>query len=241
MSFSLKGKKVLVTGSTDGLGKVTALELARLGANVIVHGRNEVRIETMVKELQNLNRQGSYEGILCDFNQPESIAKAFSSIKRLDVLINNAGLWWEGSTKDIPPAKISEVIRVDLEAPLLIICALLPVLEQAEFAQILNVVSVAGIEIPFDYYHTAYTAAKFGLQGYTEALAKEYDNKNLRVMGFYPGGMETNIFVKAGNDYQKHEPWMFDPKESAETIIFMLTRDPKVNVKRMDLINHLQK
>ena len=49
------------------------------------------------------------------------------------------------------------------------------------------------------------------------------------------------ISSKRPNDYQKHEPWMFDPQESVEAIMFMLTRDPKLNVKRMDLINHLQK
>jgi hypothetical protein len=60
-------------------------------------------------------------------------------------------------------------------------------------------------------------------------------------MGYYPGGMETKLFKKAGIPYKTHEPWMFDPQESVEAIIFMLTRDPKLNIKRMDLINHLQK
>jgi short-subunit dehydrogenase len=59
-------------------------------------------------------------------------------------------------------------------------------------------------------------------------------------MGYYPGGMETKLFKKAGNDYKEHEPWMFDPQESVEAIIFMLTRNKKINVKRMDLINQLE-
>ena len=59
-------------------------------------------------------------------------------------------------------------------------------------------------------------------------------------MGYYPGGMETELFKKAGIGYKKHEPWMFDPQESVDAILFMLTRDPKLNIKRLDLINHLQ-
>jgi len=61
----------------------------------------------------------------------------------------------------------------------------------------------------------------------------------MRVMGFYPGGMNTKLFVKAGETYKDNESWMFDPVESVEAIIFMLTRSKKVNVKRMDLINWL--
>jgi short-subunit dehydrogenase len=124
---------------------------------------------------------------------------------------------------------------------MLVTRSLLPIIQKSDFGQILNVVSVSGIEIPFDYYHTIYSATKFGLQGFSEALAKEFENKSLRIMGYYPGGMSTKLFKKAGQDYKDNEPWMFDPKESVEAMIFMLTRNPKINIKRMDLINHLQK
>jgi meso-butanediol dehydrogenase/(S,S)-butanediol dehydrogenase/diacetyl reductase len=110
---------------------------------------------------------------------------------------------------------------------------------QSDFAQIINVSSVAGVEIPQDYYHVIYSAAKFGMQGFSEALAKEFFNKNLRVTGFYPGGMETNLFTKAGMDYKKHEPWMFNPQESVDAILFALKQDKKVSIKRMDLINQM--
>lgn len=79
------------------------------------------------------------------------------------------------------------------------------------------------------------------MQAFSEALAKEFDNKNLRVMGYYPGGMATNFFKKANMPYKQVEPWMFDPQESVDAMIFMLTRNPKINIKRLDLINHLQK
>lgn len=77
------------------------------------------------------------------------------------------------------------------------------------------------------------------MQGFSEATAKEFEGKNLRVMGYYPGGMGTKLFFKAGESYKDNEPWMFDPEESVEAIIFMLTRNEKVNIKRLDLINQL--
>lgn len=241
MSYLLAGKKVLVTGSTDGLGRKIALELARREADVTVHGRDNQKTDSVLGELRNIHPGGKYEAIVCDLNKPDSIELAFPGVKSLDILINNAGIWQEGNTIEVSQKRIIEIVNVNLGAPLLITRALLPILQKSKFGQILNVVSIAGVEIPAAYYHTIYSATKFGLQAFSEALEKEYDNKQLRIMGYYPGGMETNLFKKAGNDYQKHEPWMFDPQESVEAIMFMLTRDPKLNVKRMDLINHLQK
>lgn len=242
MSFSLKDKTILITGSTDGLGKELATELASNGSNVIIHGRSKEKVDAVLTELNSTNKSSQHQGLVCDLNKPEGVEEAFSKIKRLDILINNAGVWLEGSTKDASSEKIIELTNVNLASYLLVTRTLIPVLLKSEFGQILNVVSVAGIEVPADYYsHTIYSATKFGLQGFTESLTKEFDNKNLRVMGFYPGGMETKIFEKAGDRYEKHEPWMFDPKESVEAMVFMLTRNPKVNIKRLDLINHLQK
>jgi short-subunit dehydrogenase len=241
MSMSLAGQTILVTGATDGLGHKLVRELVGLQAHVIVHGRSKEKVHGVVAELKELSPTSEVQGMVCDFTNLSSIEKTFSEISKLDVLINNAGVWLEGSTAEATSEKIIDLLHVNLGAPLLVARTLLPVLQKSSFAQILNVVSVAGVEIPSGYFHTIYSATKFGLQAFSEALEKEYDNKKLRVMGYYPGGMETKLFKKAGNDYKDHEPWMFDPQESVEAIIFMLTRDEKLNIKRMDLINHLQK
>jgi len=178
--------------------------------------------------------------VVCDLNKPESIHEAFTQVKNLDILVNNAGVWQEGNTIEVDPNKIIEVLNVNLGAPMLVTRTLLPVLLKSSFSQILNTSSIAGVTLPEGYYHTIYTATKWGLQAFTEAMAKEYDGKNLRVMGYYPGGMNTKLFVKGGIDYKEDESWMFDPQESVEALIFMLTRNPKINLKRMDLINHLE-
>lgn len=240
MSYDLKNKTVLVTGSTDGLGRLLALHLARVGSNVIVHGRSSAKTEPVLKELREINHTGLFSSVVCDLNKPENITASFADIKQLDILVNNAGIWQEGNTVEADPKKIIEVTNVNLCAPMVITRALLPILLKSSFSQILNTSSIAGVTLPEGYYHTIYTATKWGLQAFTEAMAKEYDGKNLRVMGYYPGGMNTKLFVKSGIAYKENESWMFDPQESVEAIIFMLTRNPKVSLKRMDLINHLQ-
>ncbi len=236
MALDLKDKKVLITGSSDGLGKALAIELSKLGAKIIIHGRNEEKVDKVLSELEG----DGHSKIICDFNNPKDIDERFSSIKELDILVNNTGVWNEGDTLDISTDKIREMVSVNTTSYLLVSKILLPVLLKSEFAQILNTISVAGIELPIGYYHTTYTATKYALQGYTEGMAKEFENRNLRVMGYYPGAMNTNIFKSAGQDYTDHEPWMFDVSESVEAMIFMLTRNKKINIKRMDLINHLQ-
>ncbi|EKD80747.1 MAG: Short chain dehydrogenase [uncultured bacterium] len=240
MSHDLKNKTVLVTGSTDGLGRLLALELARQGANAIVHGRTVEKTNKIIQELKEINSVGMFSSVVCDLNKPESIHEAFTQVKNLDILVNNAGVWQEGNTIEVDPNKIIEVLNVNLGAPMLVTRTLLPVLLKSSFSQILNTSSIAGVTLPEGYYHTIYTATKWGLQAFTEAMAKEYDGKNLRVMGYYPGGMNTKLFVKGGIDYKEDESWMFDPQESVEALIFMLTRNPKINLKRMDLINHLE-
>lgn len=241
MALSLSGKTILITGSTDGLGKRLAEELLRQNAHIIIHGRSKEKVTETLEELHARYPEADIDSLVCDLTNTQEIKQKFSNINTLDILINNAGIWLDGNTTDASFEKIEELTHTNLLAPLLITRILLPILLQSAFAQILNTVSIAGVEIPVGYYHTIYSATKFGMQGFTESLAKEFYNKNLRIMGYYPGGMETNLFKKAGNNYKTHEPWMFSTDESVEAMLFMLTRSEKVNLKRMDLINQLEK
>lgn len=233
--IDLKDQHILITGATDGLGLSIAKELSTYNPHLIIHGRTQEKVEQTKKDLNELGAKNS-DVLVCDLTKTEEIAATFAEIDTLDILINNAGVWLEGNTIDASPEKIIELTQVNMLAPLLITKTLLPKLLHASFGQILNVVSIAGVEIPSGYFHTIYTATKYAMQGFSEGMSKEFAFRNLRVMGYYPGGMKTNIFKKAGNTYKNDEPWMFDPKESAEAIAFMLTRSPDVNIKRMDLI-----
>lgn len=240
MDQNFQNKAILITGSTDGLGKLTAIELAKLDANIIIHGRNQDKINSALEEVRKINPNGKHDFVLCDFTKPETIDEAFDKLTNLDILINNAGVWAEGATIDLKSKDIINLVNTNTTSTLVLTNKLLPLIMKSEFGQILNIVSIAGIEIPTDYFHTFYTASKFALQGFTESLIKEFDNSNVRIMGIYPGGMSTSIFDKFKNDYSRNEDWMFNPSETVDAIIFMLSRNKKVNLKRIDIFNHIQ-
>src|SRR5581483_8095422 len=102
MSIDLKNKHILITGSTDGLGKATAVSLAKLGAQIILHGKEKEKLETTVREVQKVS-QHPVASVLCNLTDEKEILKQFSLIKKLDILINNAGIWYTGSTAAMPP------------------------------------------------------------------------------------------------------------------------------------------
>src|SRR5258705_3291162 len=113
MAQDLKNKRILITGSSDGLGKLLAIELAKLGAEMIVHGRNSEKANAVLDQLKEIS-SANHEAIVCDLSKPETISEAFKQITKLDILINNAGLWAEGDTIDTTPERIIEMVNVNL-------------------------------------------------------------------------------------------------------------------------------
>ncbi|MDQ6985442.1 MAG: SDR family NAD(P)-dependent oxidoreductase [Candidatus Dojkabacteria bacterium] len=101
-----------------------------------------------------------------------------------------------------------------------------------KYGQILNVSSIAGIEPSGDW--GVYTATKYAVRGFTDSLKKEFEDKAIKVMGFYPGGMNTEIFKTAGFD-SLNEPWMMDVNEAAEIVVFMLTRSIDVSMDHVEV------
>jgi len=175
MAINLEHKNILITGSQDGLGRLLAIELSKQKANIILHGRSERKLKSVPLDIAS-NQKHSY--IICDLNKPETIKESFSKIEKLDILINNAGIWQEGNTIDVSPDRILELVNVNLASYLTVFRSVLPKLLKSEYAQLLNVISTAGYEVPSDYYHTIYSATKYGLQGFSEATAKEFEGKN---------------------------------------------------------------
>ncbi len=229
--MNLKNKVVLITGSSDGLGRSLAIKLAKAGAKIALVSRSETKLKEAKKIIGDLA-----EYFICDIGEPDQIERAVGAIvkkfKTIDILINNAGIWLQGATEAVDPEKIKSVFQANILGLIYMTRAVLPILKKRPEAIIFNVISNSGLEPSGDW--GIYAGTKFAARGFSESLRLELAGTNIKVMAFYPGGMDTDLFVKAGAD-KRHEPWMMKKDEVGEIIEFMLTRPKDITIHAVEV------
>ena len=188
----MKGKAALVTGAASGLGKGTALALARAGANVCIVDVNRSGLEEAALAMRALGVEVHVHAT--DLSKVENcrsvIAAATQAFGRLDALCNVAGIIFFANAHEMAPADWEKTLAVNLSAPFYLIQAAIPHLLAANGA-VVNVASSGAIV--GEAYLGAYCASKAGLVHLTKALAMEYVHKPIRINAVAPGGMMTNI------------------------------------------------
>jgi NADP-dependent 3-hydroxy acid dehydrogenase YdfG len=219
--MKLEGKTALVTGGSTGLGFATAKALLKKGMKVTICGRTE---KTLIEAAEKLDSD-NLQIFVCDVREYEQVEQMVSQIGEIDVLINNAGLFLEGPLNEYDPERIAEVTDVNLKGAMFVVRAVLPEMEN-NGGFIVNVSSIRGKNSKMK--ESVYVATKFGLRGFTDSLREEYWGTKVRILGFYPGGMDTSLYEKAKTSRDMKS--MMDPDDIAEVIVFMLTRGERVNM-----------
>lgn len=214
--MQLKNKTVVITGGSDGLGLALAKALVAQGALVKIIARDEIKLYQAAKQLG-----ANAEGFIADVSNWLEIEQVAKKISSIDVLINNAGIWLEGDLEENSAEQISQAIDVNFKGVVFSTKAFLPSLRQSEAAQIINISSTSGLRGRNG--QAVYAASKFAVTGFTESLKADLEKTKIRVAGFYPGGMSTQLFAKAGSP-KDNADWM-DTSKVAEIIVFMLERD----------------
>ena len=205
---------ILVTGATDGLGKATAMELARTGATVLLHGRDQTRGEEALAEIRaetGNDRLGWYRADLSSLNEVRDLAERVSAEhERLDVLLNNAGI---GTTLPGGGLRMQSEDGYELRfavnylAPFLLTRLLQPLLLDSAPARIVNVSSAGQAPIDFDNVMLergydgvrAYSQSKLALVMFTFDLADELRDSRLTANCLHPGTyMPTKMVLDAG-------------------------------------------
>lgn len=186
---SLTGRVAVVTGSTRGIGRAIATELARDGATVVVNGRDEDAATALAAELG----QGA-SGVGADVSTEHGCARlvdtALEAHGRLDVLVCNAGVSLVGPAEDIAPADWERLLAIHLTGPFLLCQRAFPALEQSGNGAIVTIASIAAFTTP--PRRAAYVAAKAGLVALTKVLAAEWA-PSIRVNAVVPGYIETDL------------------------------------------------
>ncbi|MET0271285.1 MAG: SDR family oxidoreductase [Sphingomonas sp.] len=191
----MTGKAALVTGAASGLGRATAIALARAGADVAIVDLSAEGLAATAAEIAGLGRRALVHA--ADLSVAEAcapaVAAAVAAFGGLDALCNVAGVIVFANSADMAIADYQRTIAVNLNAPFLLSRAAIPHLLARDGA-IVNVTSSAAFI--GEAYAAAYCASKAGLMQMTKAMAMEYINKPIRINAVAPGGMMTNI---AGN------------------------------------------
>lgn len=194
MPISLKNKVVLITGASSGFGEDAARLFAREGCKVVLAARRLERLQTLAAEIQNDG--GEALAIPVDVNERAEIEVMVQTTLdlygRIDILFNNAGFgsvdWFENLK---PERNIETIIRVNLIGTILVTRAVIPHMLKRREGHIINMSSVAGlIAAPLI---TTYSASKYGLRAFTDALRREVSPFGVKVSGIYPGPAATEF------------------------------------------------
>jgi len=180
-----EGRRVLVTGSTAGIGEAIAEAFAAAGAHVVVHGRNRAAGEALARKIGGL----FLEADLGDPAAVESLAGQVSSLGALDVLVNNAGVEAAGPFEDLAPEAMAHLLQVNLVAPMRLIQLLLPALRASKAKSIINVSSIHET-VPCEG-NLVYCVSKAGMGMMTKVAALELAREGIRVNCLAPGAIET--------------------------------------------------
>lgn len=220
----------LITGSTDGIGKLAALQLAKQNANVLVHGRNKEKVNNVVEELKLKSGNKKIEGFKADLSSLNEVRKLANKVKGkfsgIDVLINNAGAGFADEKKSKDGYELR--FAVNYLAPFLLTHLLLPALKNAAPSRIVNVSSAGQspinlddvmLEKKFDAVQ-AYCQSKLALIMFTIDLADQLKNDNITVNALHPGTYLNTNMVRRSNI----NPWG-EPESGAEAEVFFATSE----------------
>ncbi|OBH63411.1 SDR family NAD(P)-dependent oxidoreductase [Mycobacterium sp. E2479] len=187
MTNTLEGSTALVTGATAGIGRAIALQLAVLGAEVVVHGRSAERGAELIREIENAGGKARF--VAADLGDADDVRRLAADAGDVDILINNAGVYRFAATAESDDAFFDEHINVNLRAPHILMQQLAPGMAERGRGVVVNLSTVAagtparGAGI--------YGASKAGLELLTRVWADEFGRDGVRVNTVQAGPTET--------------------------------------------------
>jgi NAD(P)-dependent dehydrogenase (short-subunit alcohol dehydrogenase family) len=230
---TLEGRAALVTGASSGLGRATAIALTRAGADVAIVARSEEELESVREEITKIGRRALALPIdLASAKETaEAVERTVEELGHLDLLVNAAGTDAPGTVEELDIEGWDRTLAVNLRAPFLLSKAAFPHMREAGSGTIINISSVAGKKGWANA--SAYCASKFGLTGFTEALADEGKEHGIRAIVLYPGAMATHWGAFSPEERRASEPEeapptrVLPPERVADLIVWLAASPPE--------------
>jgi short-subunit dehydrogenase len=216
----LVGAVALITGASSGIGAATAVALARAGARLILSGRDEARLQAVAARTGAL----ALPADLAEEDGPDQLIKAaLAETGRIDVLICNAGAGWAGPIGDLPSSKATELITVNLLAPIQLARLVAPGMVARGTGRLIFVSSIAGMTGVRN--EAVYAATKAGVNYLAESLGYELAGTGAGVSVVLPGVVDTPFFRHRGLPYARRMPAPIPPERVARAILQAAQRD----------------
>ncbi len=220
----LGGKVALISGASQGLGRALALAYAKEGARVVINARSEESIRPVAGEVEASGAE--VLALAADVSKSADVQRlvdaATQRFDRIDVLVNNAGvLGPRVAIAEYPEDEWRRVIDANLTGPFLVSKAVVP--HMPEGGSIVNVVS--GVSVEGRAKWGAYSVSKFGVEGLTQILASELEERGIRVNAVDPGGMRTEMRAAA---YPEEDPMTrITPEENTGVFLYLASDESK--------------
>ncbi len=239
--MNITGKTIIVTGASEGIGREISLALAKRGANIALVARNAEHLQSVLAEVESLGSPNS-SIFVCDIADPSSIQSVAAEIishygSDLIGLVNNAGIWQKkASLEDISDDELSRVIQVDLTGLIRFTKETLAHFKSLPESAIINISSRSGITAQAG--QSVYSAAKWGVKGFTQVLKEDLVGTGVHVSGIYQGGTSTEMFHKAGETWPKDKLDTFiQAADLGEMVAYMLSLPPRIWLSEVHVEN----
>lgn len=227
--FSLEGKTILVTGASSGIGQGIAVGCSRMGAKLVLNGRNEERLEETLSQLEGIG----HISIPSDLSSQEGIDSLVKNCPMLNGVVHSAGIPKLCGVKHISRAIIEDVVSVNEIAPILLTAGLLKSKRIQKQSSIVFISSLAGVYTT-NIGEAPYATTKSAISGFSKSAAYELAAQGTRVNSICPGMVLTNM-VKSGNPDFEDEVKMKEmlgryplkrfgtPDDIANGVVFLLS------------------
>jgi len=231
MYIDLKNRFALVTGASRGIGRGISLMLADSRVHVILTSRSMNKLQKVKEEITS--RGGNATVIPADIAKEQDIKTLFKIIKdkfgRLDIVINNAGIGIWGKLVDFSIEDFDKIMNINVRGTYLCCQQAMKMMIPQKNGYIINISSVVG----FKGYpnQSAYTASKHAIMGLTKSLAVEAQEHNIRISAILPGGVETDLSVKARPDLDRS--LLILPEDIAKTVLYLLSLSDRAMVDQI--------
>ena len=223
--FALTDKKILVTGASSGIGKGIAVDVAKMGADVVITGRSQARLE----ETRNLIGEDKCVGILADLCDMADLERLVSLLPVLDGVVLSAGIIKTMPVKNITDAAVKEIFDTNILSNIKLLSRLLKRKKLAHGASVIFISSVSTFNVKVG--NSLYSGTKGAVNSFAKAMALEVAKQKMRVNCIQPGYIPSKILDKSGIEadaitrwYAERHPLGFGtPTDIANACIYLLS------------------